>query len=387
MNPDASFLALRLEVEQLEQVFCALQSDGYEVYGPVLRDGAIVLDRLLHADGLPVGVTDDQEAGHYRIRARSDKAVFGYVNGPQSFKKFLHPSRLRLFSASRTDSGFTITSERDPSPKLALIGVRSCDLAAMALQSHVFASATQPDPSYAERHAQAFIIAVSCTEAGETCFCTSMGTGPRARTGFDLALTEVLNQDEHYFVVEPGSDRGVDLLGKLECRTATEAEKTLSLEQIERAKTQMGRTLETSGLKERIWAHFNDPRWEDIASRCLSCANCTLVCPTCFCTTTEEVTDLTGQHAERWRRWDSCFTKDFSYIHGGHVRQSVSSRYRQWMTHKLSTWHDQFGSSGCVGCGRCIAWCPVGIDLTQEAEAFRLADLAVRPAHSGPINV
>jgi Fe-S-cluster-containing hydrogenase component 2 len=110
--------------------------------------------------------------------------------------------------------------------------------------------------------------------------------------------------------------------------------------------------------------------WQDVADRCLTCGNCTMVCPTCFCTTTEDTTDLTGQRTERSQRWASCFELDFSYLHGGSVRVSGESRYRQWITHKLSSWHDQFGNSGCVGCGRCIAWCPTGIDITAEVAAL-----------------
>jgi sulfhydrogenase subunit beta (sulfur reductase) len=132
----------------------------------------------------------------------------------------------------------------------------------------------------------------------------------------------------------------------------------------------MGRYLETEGLASLLKSSPDHPRWDDVARRCLNCANCTLVCPTCFCTTVEDTTDLSGQHAERWRLWDSCFTLGFSYIHGGSVRSSAKSRYRQWLTHKLSNWHDQFDTPGCVGCGRCISWCPAGIDLTEEARAL-----------------
>jgi Fe-S-cluster-containing hydrogenase component 2 len=133
----------------------------------------------------------------------------------------------------------------------------------------------------------------------------------------------------------------------------------------------MGRKIDTVGIKELLYSNYEHPRWDQVAARCLSCANCTMVCPTCFCTTVEDVTDLSGEHAERWRKWDSCFTANFSYIHGGNIRATVKSRYRQWMTHKLATWIDQFGESGCVGCGRCITWCPVAIDLTEEVRAIR----------------
>ena len=214
-------------------------------------------------------------------------------------------------------------------------------------------------------------MAVNCGEAGGTCFCVSMGTGPKAASGYDLALTEVLEKDAHYFVVEVGSERGAEILRDIPHREATpQATETANAIVAETA-THMGRTLDTAGIKELLYRNYQNPRWDEVASRCLTCANCTMVCPTCFCTTVEDVTDLSGDHAERWRKWDSCFTMDFSYIVGGSVRSSTKARYRQWMTHKLATWIDQFGSSGCVGCGRCITWCPVAIDITEEVRAIR----------------
>jgi Fe-S-cluster-containing hydrogenase component 2 len=137
---------------------------------------------------------------------------------------------------------------------------------------------------------------------------------------------------------------------------------------------EVGRRLDDpAAVPAGLQAALEHPRWDDVARRCLTCGNCTMVCPTCFCTQVTDTTDLTGDHAERWRRWDSCFTLEYSHVHGGSVRTSTRSRYRQWLTHKLSTWHDQFGTTGCVGCGRCIAWCPVGIDLTEEVRALLAA--------------
>jgi sulfhydrogenase subunit beta (sulfur reductase) len=136
----------------------------------------------------------------------------------------------------------------------------------------------------------------------------------------------------------------------------------------------MGRRLDTDGIRDLLRETLEHPRWDEVAGRCLTCGNCTLVCPTCFCTAVEDGNDLTGERAERSRVWDSCFSIDYSYIHGGSIRQSPKGRYRQWLTHKLGTWHDQFGSSGCVGCGRCITWCPVGIDITEEVAAIRTTE-------------
>jgi len=230
------------------------------------------------------------------------------------------------------------------------------------------------DEDYASRRENALIIAVNCGQAGGTCFCVSMKTGPEVTSGYDLVLTEILDDGPHRFLAAAGSKIGVDLLDEMSAKEAAEADHEAARAAVAKAGKQMGRTMDTTGIKELLQGNLEHPRWDEVASRCLSCANCTLVCPTCFCTTVDDVTDLGGDHAERWRRWDSCFTLDFSCLHGGSVRSSPKSRYRQWMTHKLAHWIDQFGSSGCVGCGRCITWCPVGIDITEEVAAIRADD-------------
>lgn len=366
---------LRIEREDLQGLIEALAESGYRVIGPTVRDGAIVYDEVEKLDDLPAGWTDEQQPGSYRLKRRDDRALFGFNVGPHSWKKFLHPPNLRLFQAKRNDKGFEISNDNQPAPHLVFLGVRACELHAIAIQDKVFINGPYVDSVYGERREKAFVVAVNCGQAGGTCFCTSMKTGPRAESGFDIALTEVIETDQHYFVAEAGSERGVEILEKTRTRKADESEKKKAEEIVEFAASRMGRNLDTTGIKELLYRNHDHPRWEDVASRCLTCANCTMACPTCFCTTVEDTTDLTGDHAERWRRWDSCFTTDFSYIHGGSMRVSVKSRYRQWMTHKLAAWIDQFGTSGCVGCGRCITWCPVGIDITEEAAAIRKNEL------------
>jgi ferredoxin len=262
-------------------------------------------------------------------------------------------------------------------PRYALLGVRPCDVRAVGILDQVLTGGRHADPVYRGRRDGAFIIAVECTEPGATCFCTSMGCGPGVESGFDLAMTELTDAGNHRFVVRAGTAAGADVLADVPSRAADEATVRHAVTAVDEAAERMGRTMLVAGLPQLLAESRESPHWDDVASRCLTCGNCTMVCPTCFCTTTEDVTDLTGDHAERWRLWDSCFALDFSYLHGGSVRTSGQSRYRQWITHKLGTWHDQFGSSGCVGCGRCIAWCPTGIDITQEVSALAsLQDVA-----------
>jgi formate hydrogenlyase subunit 6/NADH:ubiquinone oxidoreductase subunit I len=367
----------------LQEILDALANRGYRVIGPTVRDGAIVYDSVTSLDDLPVGYTDRQDAGRYHLERRADAALFGYAVGPHSWKRFLHPPVERLWQARREDDGFSIVENEQGTEPLAFIGARACELRAIAIQDRVFLAGRYLDKSYKIRRDRAFIVAVNCSQAGGTCFCVSMDAGPKVEAGFDLALTELIEEDRHLFVMEVGGAAGADLVRDLPHRPATEKEVAAAERIVDRTRGQMGRTLETNGLKELLQANHNHPRWDDVSERCLTCANCTNVCPTCFCTTIDDTTDIAGTTAERVRRWDSCFTLDFSYVHGGSVRSSARSRYRQWMTHKLAHWIDQFGTSGCVGCGRCITWCPVGIDITEEAAAIRASPGSSREPSRG----
>jgi formate hydrogenlyase subunit 6/NADH:ubiquinone oxidoreductase subunit I len=365
-----------VERQDLQKLFDALRQRGYQTIGPTVREGAIVYEHIASVEDLPVGWTDEQDGGTYRLKKRNDKALFGYVVGPHSWKKFLHPPVLSLWKAKKNGKGFEIVSNNGDPPQYAFIGVRSCELHAIALQDRVFTNGKYVDPIYKARRERAFIVAVNCVQAGGTCFCVSMKTGPKATSGFDLALTEILDGQRHYFVVEAGTENGAEILQNVPTKQAHPSDVTNADERVKQAAQQMGRQMDTRDIKELLYRNLEHPRWDEVATRCLNCTNCTMVCPTCFCTTVEDVTDLTGQEAERVRKWDSCFTMDFSYVHGGSVRASPKARYRQWMTHKLASWIDQFGTSGCVGCGRCITWCPVAIDITEEVRAIRESELS-----------
>jgi sulfhydrogenase subunit beta (sulfur reductase) len=363
--------ALLLDAADLDGLLAALAGAGYRVIGPTVRDRAIVLDELRSAGDLPFGWGVSLQPGGYRIRPRDDRAAFGHSAGPQSWKQFLHPPREKVWTARRAGDGFEVDTAGEPAPRLAFFGVRPCDLRAIQIQDQVLGRGDHAGSRYAARRAGVFIVAVNCTEPGETCFCTSMGTGPQAGPGYDLSLTEMVGEDGHRFLVDVGSPAGADMLAGVPTRPAEDETAGRARSAVAEAAGAMGRSMPADILHDLMARSDGAARWDDVASRCLTCGNCTMACPTCFCTSVDDVTDLSGEHAERWQSWASCFDLDFSYLHGGPVRSSPRSRYRQWLTHKLGTWHDQFGSSGCVGCGRCIVWCPVGIDLTEEVAALQ----------------
>jgi sulfhydrogenase subunit beta (sulfur reductase) len=368
----------------LQAIIAVLRGQGFCVTGPVVRGGAIVLAEVTGVEDLPGGWGDEQDAALYRIRHRGDGALFGFAATAQSWKSVLFPSRELLWSADRDGDGFTVTQPAGGSAKHALLGVRACDLHAIRIHDRVLLGRTATDPAYQARREEAFIIAVGCANPGGTCFCVSMGTGPRPEAGFDLSLTELLDERGHRFVVTPGSARGSDLLAALPSSAATAGDLAAADKVIADSAARMGRVMDTDGIRDLLYDNADHPRWDNVASRCLACTNCTLVCPTCFCTSVEDVADLTGDHVTSHRVWDSCFTAAFSHLPGGSVRGSTRSRYRQWMTHKLASWIDQFGTSGCVGCGRCITWCPAAIDITEEAAALRAPLPADPPPADSP---
>jgi sulfhydrogenase subunit beta (sulfur reductase) len=361
-----------IERGALSELLAGISGNGYQVVGPTVHNGAIVYREVQSASDLPIGWGDEQDGGRYRLKRREDEAVFGYAVGPQSWKQFLFPPRLRLWHARRGENGdgLAFVEETVDTPRYAFFGVRSCELHAIAIQDRVFMPAAHPDRSYEARREDVLLVAVNCGDPAGTCFCSSMGTGPKANSGFDLALTEVLKDGRHRFVIEVGTERGARVLADVPYRSAEDVDWSDAAEVTAGAVARMGRHMPEVDLKALLYANYEHPRWDEVANRCLTCGNCTMVCPTCFCSSVEDKGDLAGEEAERWRRWESCFSIQFSHVTGGETRRSPRSRYRQWMTHKLATWFDQFGTSGCVGCGRCITWCPVGIDITEEVSAI-----------------
>ncbi|MGO8873514.1 MAG: 4Fe-4S dicluster domain-containing protein [Acidimicrobiales bacterium] len=362
----------------LDALIRVLRTRGYRTLGPVVRDGAIVHGPVGTSDDLPLGWRDHQAPGHYRLEAGDGPELFGWAVGPASWKaEFFTPEGV-VWRASVDGDRTEFDEPVDDGGPVAIVGARPCELSALAVLDRVLVGGAVVDDRYAARRADAFVVTVECGAPAATCFCTSMGTGPAAGNGFDLRLTELVDGG-HRFLVRVGSDIGAEVLAELPQAPAGGGDRQARRSVLDRAEAGMGRSLDTEGLPGLLARNLEHPRWEEVAERCLSCGNCTLACPTCFCSDVRDVTDVAGT-VERQRRWASCFDIDHSFLHGGPVRPTTASRYRQWLTHKLSTWWDQFDESGCVGCGRCITWCPVGIDLTEEAAAIRASDGVVAGA-------
>ncbi len=352
-----------LHHNDLQQLLQILQHDGYTCIGPQVRDGVIHYDHIDTVEQLPRGYGQHQQPGHYQLEPAGHDRYFAWANGPQALKPWLFSPREALWQCQAGEDKLAfeqVAAEDDP---LAVFGVRACDIAALYLHDKHFLQQTHRDPGYRSRRQNLLLVAVNCSHPAETCFCASTGDGPEVHYGHDLVLSEL----SEGFIVQAHTEKGLSILARLPAETASQSRIAAAQASSRAAAEQQGRRLPSQDLQAALFANLDHPRWEDIARRCLSCGNCTSVCPTCFCHREFDEPSLDGQTSTHYRQWDSCFNQGHSYIHGITLRAETRLRYRQWLTHKLGSWHQQYGRSGCVGCGRCISWCPVGIDLTAEA--------------------
>jgi len=364
----------------LDRLFTSLHQQGYEIVSSMAKDQTIVHAPLSNASALPLGYSSQQEPARFRLSRNGHQNYFDVTVGPHTWKQYFFPPKSELMTFHQEEGNnidWSVEESEDEPPRYAMFGVRPCDLAAIEIQDKVFMRETWCDPIYRGRRENALIIVVNCMEPCGTCFCVSMETGPQARGGFDLCLTEL----ENNFLIEIGSEAGRMVLSdeNLPWQPASAFLLNTAKMGLALARENMGRELpDPETLEEQLLGNLDHPRWAEIAKRCLSCGSCTLVCPTCFCWDVVDVTSLPITQIRRVRQWDSCFNPDYSYVAHGNTRPVTRARYRQWLTHKFAGWYAQFDTSGCVGCGRCITWCPAGIDHVEEIAAIRSSDTQKR---------
>jgi len=335
----------------LKRLFDAIRERGYRVIGPKVINGVIRLTELIDYSEFPRDVEDIQVPGSYRLV----KGKF-FRHGPDSPKKYLFPPKLLLFKVYNDWRIEVPEIEEEP---IALFGIKPCDLSAIEAMDRV--QGELGDPYYNTVRKNLLIIVENCVEPGDTCFCTTMGTGPVAKSGFDIAFTRV----ENYVVFEVDSELGTELLEGLNLKPLDPETRSKYVEIVREASSKAKADFAIEGLPEELELSLDSPVYKEITEKCLGCANCNMVCPTCFCFDVVDVPNLDGI-AERVRVWDGCFSYNYAIVAGGHFRPDLWARYRHWLLHKFSYWLKQFGRFGCVGCGRCITWCPVGIDVRES---------------------
>lgn len=350
-----------LPYEKLDQ-FIGLVANDFRLIGPTVKQQQIVYADIKHAAQLPWGYVDTQQAGSYQLQKTEQQTVFGWVNGAQGIKPSLFKSTELLWKVERDTQGKLIFKPVEPKQEaLAFFGIRPCDLRALLIQDKVFLDAENTDAHYATYRNNNFIIVANCTRSSNNCFCVAMQGYPKAESHFDIALTEIAAG----FIFEIGSEKALAYCKQLQLKKAAKKQVQFATQQIDAAAAMQTKKIDPVQDPKKLMRRLDHPYWDEVAKQCLSCGNCTQVCPTCFCHDEVEQPNLAGDNSEHSREWGSCFTQGHSYIHGKTIRPDIKSRYKQWLTHKFSTWHDQFGTSGCVGCGRCISWCPTGIDVTH----------------------
>lgn len=379
----------RIKKKDLKLIFDNLK-DSYRIIGPKNLNDVVTLTDIDFND-IPSGYTDTQGPGAYRlnppippsegggkrgfeIEGNGGSTVFSFSSGPDSFKRFLNPPFREILTFKKSTKGISAHPSLREEKPLAFIGMRACDMAGLRLLDKVFLEGPVMDTQYNQQRKSMIIIAVNCIHPNDNCFCASMGTGPEIKDGFDIAITEL----NDFLLLEIVTSKGKGLMQGLSMEEAGNMDTKEKNSKIEDCRKRIKKSIRASELPWLIYRNLEHPRWTDTADRCLACGSCTQVCPTCFCNSTFDCLQLSGItkksseiSGSRIRTWDSCFSKNFARVHGGNFRASRKSRYRHWMAHKLAYWMDEFGSPGCVGCGRCITWCPVGIDITEEMEALR----------------
>jgi ferredoxin len=314
-------------------------SSEFEVFAPQVEEGQVML--------LPFN---------------ENEFTMDYINFPFPVKEYLFKQRDILFNwENKNGDIITETPETVGLNKRVYFGIRSCDAYGIAYMDKFFLEGYN-DKFYGRNRTSSFIVAVNCTETGEGCFCSSMGTGPFANKGYDVLFTPI----DDVYLVEIGSKKGEELIaasGALIVESNEELEgqkKLIEKDVLNKFKI----AIETDNISKVLEKNFNNPMWEQISNDCVACTGCTSMCPTCTCfNVVEESTGLNS--GSRVKHWDSCQSDSFTRNAGEHNPRSKRIRVKYRIYDKFKYIEDKFKYKGCSGCGRCINVCPASINVVN----------------------
>ncbi|MEM4513481.1 MAG: 4Fe-4S dicluster domain-containing protein [Ignisphaera sp.] len=320
---------------------------GYKVFG-----GSVIWGSISDVNDLPLNVSDIQGPGFFRITKGTR-----FRHSVASPKVFLNPSEQLLLMVFRN---YDVESVVGEIPRVVLFGIKPCDVKSIEVLDSILGN----HPLYAKaRKAIAGIVVEECLEPGETCFCGATDSGPNAGKGFDISYAKV---NENSVIFRYGSNLGKRIIDELGLK---EAERDIVEEYVrlvENAKTKtVSKIPKVVDVQKALYNCIEDISiWAMLSKNCVGCGNCNYVCPTCFCLEFEdEIVD--ERYAKRVAKWIGCLTYTYGQVAGGHFRPQLYMRYRHFVLHKFLFYPKQIGLLGCVGCGRCITWCPLGVDLRK----------------------
>lgn len=285
------------------------------------------------------------------------------LNTTKPLKQLFLPQSERLFSIERDGEKVTLDSRGPLKKKRIILGAKSCEVKGLELLANVYGSAEHPDELFLDRKKNTIIIGLTCDKPADTCFCIALGVNPVEEKGMDIVLTKINGE----FVIKSFTRQGEDLLKEygnlLEDASKEELDKKKKLEEVIPGKQNV--SLDLSGIKSKLDNGFDHPVWEEENLRCIACGACAYLCPVCQCFDIHDETGKGGALA-RYRTWDTCMSPDFTQMAGGHnPRAKKRNRFRQRFMHKFKYYPDLFNTPGCTGCGRCIQFCPVNIDIVE----------------------
>jgi len=324
--------------------FLAGLGSKYDVFAPVKKDGAICFEPLSSAEDV----------------------VFDYPNSLKTPKEFFFPQAEVLFTFQGAERQ-TDKPAANTKPQV-LFGLRPCDSKALLLLDSVFDQEDYQDPYYIEKRKNMVLIGLACTNPQSTCFCTSVGGGPFDKEGLDILVTKL---DDNRCYVEILTEKGKQLIAEDSSFKTVEKPDTKQVESVKKeAEAKIPTKVALEGLKEKLDGIFDSPLWDRIHEKCLGCAVCTYLCPTCHCFALLD--EKVSSNGQRIRNWDSCMFPIFTLEASGHnPRVSNRERMRQRIMHKFNYFVKNFGQTACVGCGRCLINCPVNMDIREIIETIK----------------